>query len=176
MAVNFREAGPGIFYTAEPIVTADLGVIKFLKQAALACHKRRSRLCAHPSPDATQHDMLIVMARDTYVAPHRHLLKSETLLVVEGSARAVIFDDGGAVRDIIRMGSADSASAFFYRMPERTYHGILIDTDMLVTLESARGPFRPDETESAPWAPPPNDFVAGMRYLDALREKVRKTS
>src|SRR5690349_14040965 len=102
------EVAPGIFYIQGSLITADETTIEFLKAAASRTPSRRARLCAHPSPDATQHDMLIVSHRDTYVAPHRHRVKSESMLVVEGLADAIIFDDEGKVTQRVPMGPASS--------------------------------------------------------------------
>src|SRR4051794_12533999 len=109
------EVAPGIFYLRGALITADQSMIDFLKAAALRTPSRRARLCAHPSPDAAQHDMLIVSLRSTYVAPHRHFTKSESLLVIEGLADAIIFDDFGDVTHVVPMGPASSARTFFYR-------------------------------------------------------------
>jgi cupin fold WbuC family metalloprotein len=150
------------------VITADQSMIDFLKAAAWRTPSRRARLCAHPSPDAAQHDMLIVSLRSTYVAPHRHFTKSESFLVIEGLADAIIFDDAGDVTQHVPMGPAGSARTFFYRMPERTFHSLSIETEMLVFVESTRGPFRPEDSENASWAPFHTDVAAGRRYIRSL--------
>jgi cupin fold WbuC family metalloprotein len=165
---DLAEVAPGIFYTQSPLVTADESMIEFLKAAALRTPSRRARLCAHPSPGAAQHDMLIVSLRSTYVAPHRHLTKSESMLVIEGRADALIFDDAGAVTERVPMGPAGSGRVFFYRMPERIFHSLSIETDMLVFVESTKGPFCPEESENASWAPIHTDITAGRRYIRSL--------
>jgi cupin fold WbuC family metalloprotein len=171
---DLTEVGPGIFYSDRAIVTADRNMIEFLKETATRVPSKRARLCAHPSADAVQQDMLIVSSRDTYVTPHRHLAKTETMLVIEGSAEAVIFDEAGAILDVISMGTAESGRRFFYRMPARTYHGLVIESEMLVFTESTRGPFLAADSEYAPWAPAPQDAVAGNNFTAALRERCRE--
>ena len=165
---DLAEVAPGIFYMQGSLITADETMIEFLKSAALRTPSRRARLCAHPSPDAAQHDMLIVSLRSTYVAPHRHLVKSESMLVIEGRADALIFNDVGQVTQRVPMGPAGSSRVFFYRMPELTYHSLSIETDMLVFVESTKGPFRPEDSENAPWAPIHTDVPAGRRYIRSL--------
>jgi cupin fold WbuC family metalloprotein len=172
-ASDLTEVAPGIFYTDRPVVAVDQGIIAFLKEAAARSPSKRARLCAHPSPDAIQQDMLIVSHRDTYVAPHRHLTKTETMLIIEGEAEAVIFGEAGAISDVLPMGPAGSGRLFFYRMPERTHHGLLINSEMLVFTESTRGPFRPEDSENAPWAPAPADSTSGQRFAAALRARCR---
>ncbi len=110
---DLTEVGPGIFYSDRRIVTADKSTIEFLKETAACIPSKRARLCAHPSADADQHDMLIVSCRDTYVTPHRHLTKTETMLVIEGCAEAVTFDEVGVIADVIPMGTAEFRSPIF---------------------------------------------------------------
>jgi cupin fold WbuC family metalloprotein len=112
--------------------------------------------------------MLIVSLCDTYVAPHRHFVKSESMLVIEGLAEAIIFDEAGDVTKRVPMGPASSARTFFYRMPERIFHSLSIETEMLVFVESTKGPFRPEDSENASWAPIHTDVPAGRRYIQSL--------
>ena len=175
---DLTEVSPGIFYTRQSLVAVDGSVIEQLKDAAIRSPSKRARICAHPTPEAVQQDMLIVSHRDTYVAPHRHLLKTETMLIIEGEAEAVTFDERGGIADVLPMGPVVSGRLFFYRMPERVYHGLLINSEMLVFTESTRGPFRLEESENAPWAPAPSDHGAGRRFAASLRERClqRRTS
>jgi cupin fold WbuC family metalloprotein len=165
---DLAEVAPGIFYMQGSLIVADQSMIDFLKAAALRTPSRRARLCAHPSADAAQHDMLIVSLCDTYVAPHRHFVKSESMLVIEGLAEAIIFDEAGDVTRRVPMGPASSARTFFYRMPERIFHSLSIETEMLVFVESTKGPFRPEDSENASWAPIHTDVPAGRRYIQSL--------
>lgn len=165
---DLREAGEGIFYSDRRFVLADGSIIDFLKDQAQSVPRRRARLCAHPSPDAEQHDMLIVSHRDTYVAPHRHMTKSESFLVLEGTGLVFMFDEDGTLTERIRMGPAQSGCPFFYRMPAGRFHSLWIESEVLVFVESTKGPFSPEETENAPWAPGPDEAVRGKDYLKAL--------
>src|SRR5438309_3367146 len=101
---DLTEVAEGIFYTAHPLPMADETLINLLKNAARSTLKRRARLCAHPSANAEQHDMLIVSHRETYVAPHRHPGKAETFVVLEGIADVMLFDDRGILSTVIKMG------------------------------------------------------------------------
>jgi cupin fold WbuC family metalloprotein len=146
-------------------------VIEILKDSARANSKRRARFCAHPSPDADQHDMLIVSHRDTYVTPHRHLDKSESFTILEGSACVLLFAEDGTLEQVQNMGAPASGRPFFYRMPPRQFHSLAIESELLVFLESAKGPFRASAMENASWAPGPDDAESGKRYIDTLLQK-----
>jgi cupin fold WbuC family metalloprotein len=166
---DLREVAPGVFYGSEPFVLADRLIIEFLKEQARTNRLRRARICAHPGPDAEQHDMLIVSHRETYVAPHRHLSKSESFLVIEGETDVLLFGPDGRLATRFTMGPCGSDHPFFYRMPASRYHSLDIRSELLVFAESTKGPFRPEETENAAWAPAPHETGAGRAFIAALR-------
>jgi cupin fold WbuC family metalloprotein len=169
---DLKEAGSGIYYTRRPIPFVDKITIEFLKQAARTVPRRRARLCAHPSPEADQHDMLIVSHGETYVAPHRHHHKSETFLVLEGLADVLLFDESGKLTDVVPMGAASTGRPFFYRMPPQIFHSLSIDSELLVFVESTKGPFGALDSENAPWAPGPDDAVNGKAFIaSALKSR-----
>jgi cupin fold WbuC family metalloprotein len=165
---DLTETGEGIYYAPHPLPFADRSLIDFLKQAASSTPRRRARFCAHPSADCDQHDMLIVSHRDTYIAPHRHFGKSETFTVLEGDVDIILFDETGGVTALITMGAPASGKPFFYRMPPGQFHALSIRSELLVFLESTKGPFRPEDSESAPWAPGANDAAQGTAYIAAV--------
>jgi cupin fold WbuC family metalloprotein len=167
------EAGPGIFYARRALPLLDDRMIELLKETARSIPRRRARFCAHPSPDAEQHDMVIASHRDTYVAPHRHLANSESFTVIEGNADLLLFDEGGGLRDIVKMGPPASGLPFFYRMPPGRFHSLSIDSELLVFVESTKGPFLSDNSENARWAPAPDDIAAGRAFIASLLVKPR---
>jgi len=167
------EVADGVYYSRYPLPLVDGDVIAFLKQAAIKSPLRRARFCAHLSPDAEQHDMLIVSHRDTYVTPHRHLSKSETFVILEGFAEVVLFDEHGEVEKTIKMGPPTSGRPFFYRMPPRQFHSILIESELLVFLENTKGPFDLNDREHAAWAPEYKDLDGGRAFIEAMTYKGR---
>ena len=163
---RLRETGPGIFYGDSDIATADRDLIRYLKDRAFTTALGRARFCAHPAPDAAQHDMLIVTHQSSYIAPHRHRIKSETFLLLEGQVDAIIFDDSGQRCEILPMGAPDSGRCFFYRMPSGRFHSQKILSESIVFLESTLGPFDVASSEYAPWAPAPNQWEAGRAFIE----------
>jgi len=144
---------PEVIYTDRSLVLAGPEEVNLLKRKAATTPRRRCRLCAHPGPDAAQQEMLIVMHGESYVRPHRHFGKTETLTVLEGEAEALIFDEAGDIAQVLRMTPYGQGGRFFYRMPERVFHGLVFRTEWLVYLETTSGPFDPARSEGAPWAP-----------------------
>jgi cupin fold WbuC family metalloprotein len=166
------EVAPGVFYTDQSLVAVDDDVISLLKASATASPLKRARLCAHPNASALQQDMIIVSHQSTYVAPHRHLNKSESLLVLEGTADAITFDEDGEITDVLKMGSRDDGAIFFYRMPQNRFHSLLIKSDFLIFVESTIGPFDPAQSENAFWAPASDAEEAATYFKTQLEKRV----
>jgi cupin fold WbuC family metalloprotein len=144
---------------------ADLVAVQ--ERAALSSRKR-ARLCAHADPVDPLHEMLICLARDTYVRPHRHVGKTESFHVIEGELDVLLFHPHGTVREIIRMGSYASGKVFFYRLMAPCYHTVLVRTPQALFHETTNGPFEPTDTEFAAWAPPEGDPGVAA-YVDSIR-------
>src|SRR5262245_15632112 len=81
----WRQVSPEVFYAEGEIAVAGAELIDVLRRAAAASPKRRARLCAHPGTEDLLHEMLIVLGRDSYVAPHRHIGKSESFHLIDGA-------------------------------------------------------------------------------------------
>lgn len=168
---EMEEAAPGIFYTKRSLVAVGQDTIDCLKEAARSNGKKRARLCAHPSPDSDQHDMLIVSHRDTYVAPHRHLNKTESFLVLEGCALIFLFDDAGRLQNSFEMGPFGSQDPFFYRMPIGQFHSLKVISELLVFVESTKGPFEQHNSQDATWAPAADESEKGRAYINGLMDE-----
>jgi len=169
---KLQSVAPGVFYTKSDIVAVDQTIVTYLKTAANISLLKRARLCAHPNPNSTQHDMLIVSHKNSYIPPHRHFDKTETMIILEGRADAILFDENGQITDVLRMGSKDSGLLFFYRMPERQYHSLLIRDEWLIFIENTKGPFTVKTSQNAPWAPEPEDIEAGITFKKEMNQMV----
>jgi cupin fold WbuC family metalloprotein len=165
---RLKDVSPEIVYSDGGFFAADDRVISQLKDRARLAPRRRCRLCFHVNENALQQEMLIVMQRCSYVRPHRHVGKVETLTVVEGQCDALIFDGAGQVSEVIRMSPAFEGGSFFYRMPPGIFHTLIFHSEWLVFLETTLGPFDRARTEQADWAPSEIDSDAGHAYLSKL--------
>lgn len=165
---HLRQVSPEVVYSDGGFLAADHAIVARLKELAEVAPRRRCRLCFHADADADQQEMLIVMHRDSYVRPHRHIAKVETMGIVEGACDAVLFDERGRVTDVIAMTSPADGGSFFYRMPSGLFHTLLFRSEWLVYLETTIGPFDRAKTEVAEWAPPETDAKAGHTYLSTL--------
>lgn len=169
--MGLRTVSEEVFVATDSIVRVSSADVEMLFSQARQNARGRARLCAHPDVQDRLHEMLIVLARDTYVRPHRHAGKSESFHVIDGELDVVIFHDDGSVRDVIRMGDYRSGRTFFYRLMEHCFHMVLVRTPFVLFHETTNGPFNRSDTEFATWSPMENDAGA-MTYLTGLRSAV----
>lgn len=143
-----------------PIVKVSRSGIEYLKSCAVENERRRIRLCTHNDTADLLHEMLIVHEKGTYVRPHKHMSKIESIHIIEGLVDLVIFDDNGTILDVVSMGDYASSLQFYCRMSYPYYHTLVIRSDVLIFHEVTNGPFKRDGTIFAPWAPPESDLGA----------------
>ncbi len=168
------EINQAVYVCPDDVVTLSAADLAFLKEKAAAIPRGRIRLCAHGRDDERLHEMFILLTRRTYIRPHRHLGKAESLHVLEGEADAVFFDDGGAVTRVVPLGPYGSGRTFYYRIASPEYHTLLLATPHLLFHEATLGPFRREETSFPDWAPPEEDLAARRAYLEKLAGEARR--
>ena len=160
---------PGVFAATGPIACINNSDLASIKEDACASRLRRSRICVHESVDDPVQEMIIAICRDSYIAPHRHVGKTESFHVIEGQADIYFFEDCGRISRIVTLGS-DSPEGFYYRLSAPLYHTVLSHGAMLVIHETTTGPFHPEEATAAPFAPHAEDAAAVRAYLEMLRD------
>jgi cupin fold WbuC family metalloprotein len=168
-AADWVRQNDEVYYVNGPIVTADVATIERLKALAAANPRRRARLCGHPAPGDSLHEMLIAHTRETYVRPHRHLHKSESYHVIEGEFDLVLFDDEGTVEQVVAMGDRASGRQFYCRLQRSVYHSLIFLTESVLFQETTNGPFDPSRTVFAPWAPADDTPDAREYFLTLQR-------
>lgn len=166
--VGLKQVSPDVFYSDGLFRAVGDATSNFLKSKAAASARRRCRICFHADPSARQQEMLIAIHRTSYVRPHRHLSRLETLSVFEGRCDALLFDEGGRMTERIGMSPAQEGGCFFYRMPAGVFHTLAFASEWMVFLETTTGPFDPADTEGAAWAPPESEAAAGRLFLAGL--------
>jgi len=171
--MRVKQQNEEVLYADGRIVMVGRQDIEFLKAKADMNQRKRIRLCAHRTVDDSLHEMLIVHTRDTYVRPHKHVNKTESFHLIEGSAQVVVFDEEGNILEIVQMGDYSSGKQFYYRMAESLYHTLLITSDHLVFHETANGPFIRSDTVFPPWAPDGNDDTARKEFVERLLQSVK---
>jgi cupin fold WbuC family metalloprotein len=134
--------------------------------------RKRSRICCHDGPSSSPQEMIICLARGTYIRPHRHHKGAESGLCLRGTADAVFFDEGGTIVDVWRTGPEQSGYPFFYRIDEPIFHCLLVRTEEFVFHEVSTGPFRRDNTEFAGWSPDENDTREVDNWMLTLQKAI----
>ena len=161
---NFREMSKEVYYSVDDIAKLSKKDINFLKEKMLKNNLQRIRICAHKGIKDKIHEMFIVLRKNNYIRPHRHLNKSESFHLVEGNAKIVVFDNDGNIKDVICVDSYDSGKKFYYRMNNAFFHTVLPTSDFLIFHETVQGPFRKEDTVFAPWAPKEGDKEKENKY------------
>lgn len=168
-----KTADPCVFIADAALVLLARPDIEGLKKELEKSGRRRMRFCAHQSMDEKIHEMFIIVKKDGYIRPHKHTVKTESLHILEGRADAVIFDEAGGIKEVIKMGDYASGLQFYYRMSQPSYHTLILKTDFLIFKETANGPFDRAETLFAGWAPADADSEAGLAYLKDLEKRLK---
>lgn len=170
--LNTREESFEVLYADEPLTIVTRGDLDVLERRVAEAKFKRTRLCAHGSPADRLHEMFLVQCPATYIRPHKHLEKAESMLVLAGTADVVFFDDQGGIDRVVRVGDYASGLPFFYRISDAVYHSLIVRTATFVFKEATHGPFDKAKTVFAPWSPDEIDWDAAAEYARALRERV----
>lgn len=156
-----------VCWAKDPVVRIGKAEVDFLKSKVHESQRQRFRVCAHSDTENKLHEMVVVYTKQTYIHPNKHINKEESLLVIEGLADFVLFNNTGQVIDVVHLGDYASGRQFYVRAPHSTYHSVFVRTDFLVVHETTEGPFRKESTVPAPWAPDEGD----IRGIQEFREK-----
>ncbi|MCC7168603.1 MAG: WbuC family cupin fold metalloprotein [Rhodospirillales bacterium] len=140
-----------------------------LRVAACSSPRRRARLCLHRGPSDPVQEMIIVLCRDVLFRPHRHRSKSESLHIIDGDILVVLFDEHGRVTSRIALAAPGDGRPFAYRLAADIWHTVIPATEFVALHESVAGPYVPEDTEFAPWAPNVEgpELAAYLRRLEA---------
>lgn len=169
--MNIRRASDGVFETDEEIIRVTGELIDVLRKEAPATLRQRIRFNAHRDPGEMVQEMIIALAHDTYIPPHKHLGKPESFHLIEGLLDIVIFDEEGEIRDLIQMGDCSSGMTFYYRNDAPIYHSVVAKSEVVIFHETTRGPFVPGETIFPRWAPS-SETEESVLYLAKLRKRI----
>ncbi len=143
-----------VLVAKNPTITVSHKTIADLLALSNNNTRKRMRLCAHKYPDDPVHEMFIVLQRGNYIRPHKHLDKAESLLLLSGKADLITFDDQGRATGRMALGPFGSGSGgFYHKMGKAVYHTLIIKSEYIAFLEIAKGPFKPEKTVFARWAP-----------------------
>lgn len=170
--MKIRVYNKEVLFADEPIVKVWHSDIEELKKQSSLNERKRIRLCVHREIDNRVHEMLIIHRKDNYIQPHKHLNKTESFHIIEGSADIIIYDEQGTITEIIPMGKYGTDRIFYYRLSEPLFHTLRVISDYLVFHETTNGPFKKSDTIWAPWAPNENDQAAVNEFMSNLIKSI----
>ncbi|MDB4078028.1 WbuC family cupin fold metalloprotein [Amylibacter sp.] len=169
VSLPLRKINDEVFMATDEVVRFDSLYVDFVKQNAAKNARGRARICAHRGPLDTLHEMLIAIRSDSYIRPHRHHQKIESFHLVDGSVDVVIFEDDGAIADVVELSTDGN---FYYRLDSPRYHTLLVHSPVLVIHEITNGPFDLNMSDFAPFSPMEEDSMVSD-YIDQLKLQVR---
>lgn len=168
--MRFDKLNEEVFLAIDSIVKIERSEIENLKNRSKSNKRKRIRFCAHKSIENNLHEMFIVHTNDTYVRPHKHLNKDESLHIIEGLVDIIIFKDDGDIINVIQMGDYLSGKKFYLRMSDSYYHSMIIRSEFLVFHEVTTGPFRKSDTVFPAWSPDEEDYNATRKFRTELAD------
>jgi cupin fold WbuC family metalloprotein len=166
------QKSPDLFLAEGPIAKVGASEIDTLKAAVKTSSRKRARINAHPDSEDALHEMIIAMDSTSYIRPHKHPGKSEAFHIVEGEVDIVVFNDDGEIDQIIPLGAPGSGRAFYFRMSKPLFHTLVIRSDVLIVHEITNGPFRPEATVFADFAPRDSEIEKAEAYRADLVKRV----
>ena len=172
--MNSTKINEEVLYATDDVVQIEYSYIEKLKKNASRNPRKRIRICAHKNINDTIHEMLIVHEKSCYVRPHMHINKVESFHIIEGMVDIILFDKSGQINEIIPMGDFASGRKFFYRLPPSCFHTLKINSEVLVFHEITNGPFNPDDTVWADWAPAETEEYKVVEYRAFLKNAIKE--
>ncbi len=166
------QKSPEVFLAEGPISAVGRRELDTLKAAVKASAKRRARINTHPDGEDALHEMIIAIDPSSYIRPHKHPGKSEAFHIVEGEVDIVVFKDDGEIDQVVPLGAPGSGRSFYYRMSKPFFHTLIIRSAVLIVHEITNGPFRPQGTIFADFAPEDSDTQKAEAYQADLVQRV----
>lgn len=167
--MRIKRLNKEVFFTSGEFIEISRAQIDFLKKECRQNESGKVRLCAHKDINSLIHEMFIVHAKGVYVRPHKHLNKIESFHVIEGSAKAVVFDEKGKIVKVALLGDYRSGNIFCWKFTKPYYHTLIIDSEFFLFHEITNGPFVKTDTVFAPWAP-----VDEKQSIDKFMGRIKK--
>lgn len=171
---GLEAVAPGLLYSREPIFSITRKPMSDLRRLAAESPLGRARICAHHSPADVVQEMLIVVMRESYIRPHKHLAKSESFHMIEGEMDVLIFSDDGLLENVIAMSAYKDSANFYYRLCIPKFHTLVLKSEWALFHETTSGPFNPEDSVGAPWAPSEKGMPSDIQsFRSGLAAKVR---
>ena len=157
-----------VSYNTEKIFRFSNPLLKKIKKLAKKNKNQKFRICVHKSEKDLVQEMIVVHTSKTYVRPHKHLFKSESLYVIEGKATVIIFNQSGKILKFWEIGDIRSGLPFYYKMDKNIIHTFIFHSKYFVFKETTKGPFKKNHTFFPSWSP--TNKKEGIKYIKNLKK------
>lgn len=171
---KFKKLNNEVFYAVKKITEINNKDILFLKSNVNKTRRKRIRICTHLNQKNRLQEMFIALSKKTYIRPHKHLNKSESLHVIYGSADVVFFNNLGKVKKIISLSKSKKLCSLYYRVSEPTYHTFIVKSDCFIFHETTQGPLKKSDSLFAPWSPKETEVAKIKLFKQKIIEEVKK--
>lgn len=155
-----------VIYLKKKLQTVDDKNISDLIKECNTNKNNKIRICTHLNEKSLLQEMLIFHKKNKYVRPHKHLNKIESMIVIKGKIKFLIFNEDGSLKNFFYMKPYGKGKVFYHSMKVSVYHSFIIESDSVFFLEITQGPFKRKDTIFANWAP--KDDKEGLKYLKKL--------
>ena len=153
----------------EPVTKLCRQHVNKMTNMASQTNLQRSRICLHQNDESTLQEMHICLNIGSYVRPAKHHKKVESLTVINGFSKLILFQDTGIIDEVVELGPYQSGKSHYYRLNEPVFHTLLVETSIFVFHEVTEGPFKILETEPANWAPDEGDIHSCLKFMTFLK-------
>ena len=164
-----NKINPEVYVSNQSFFQFDKEKINNLIRKAKLTPRSRVRFCSHSSSEENVHEMFIVHPRGAYVRPHKHINKSESMLVIEGKVDFFIFDDNGNIKEKLSLGDYNSGLPFYSSVRLSNYHSMIIHSEWLVFLEITKGPFNKEDTIFSEWSPKEEEMKKVDNFMKSMK-------
>jgi len=126
-------------------------LLDHLASKADASPRGRAHHNIHSSASDPVQRFFVVANQQSYFRPHRHLSKSELVLVLRGGFDVITFADDGEITS--RHAVGEHMAGLGYETPRNTWHTLIANAEGSAFLEVKEGPYDPvTASEFAPWS------------------------
>ena len=115
--------------------------------------------------------MFVAVKKGSYIRPHKHLSKAESLSALEGRAIAVFFKDDGSIIDSFYVGNQFAEDRMYYRISKPIFHMLIILSETFIFHEATSGPFLRKDTIFPVWSPDEKNQIACDNYIKSVRSQ-----
>lgn len=139
--------------------------INSLKSLAKKNKENKCTMCLHNDIRKHVHELVNLYPKGMYVRPHRHPIKTETKVIIEGKLLVITFDNLGKIIDQFVM---EKEGIFIFRLEKDIIHTNIPLTDV-VYYEVLDGPYvGKDDSVFPDWAPALDDEVGINKIMNRI--------